>query len=243
MKHSFDIDLAEKYGIEAAVLLDNIAFWMINNKANNRNLHEGHIWVYNSTAALAELFPYMTKSKISRVLNRLESQGVLKSGNYNKSKYDRTKWYTIIEDSILQNYKLHFSNCKMENNKVQNGKLQITTPIPDSITDNKPDKKNTNTFTGHLPPEYHPEFEKFWSLYPARKGKKNGKRNAFKSWWIAVTKKGRSPDDLIANIIRLKSSYGDYPPDASTWLNGERWDDEIVITQSKGSLYGMREIE
>ena len=100
--HSFDIGIAQKYGIEEAIIIKNIAYWIKKNKANDKNYHDGYYWTYNSRRAFKELFPYMNDSKIKRVLKNLEDLGILKSGEYNKISYDRTKWYTIIDESIME---------------------------------------------------------------------------------------------------------------------------------------------
>ena len=97
MNHSFNVEIAVKYGMLEAVLLENINFWITKNKANNVQYYDGHYWTYNSVKALSELFPYASKATISRALHHLENEGLILSGNYNKSAYDRTIWYTITE--------------------------------------------------------------------------------------------------------------------------------------------------
>ena len=41
MKHIFDIEIAEQYGINAAILLENIGFWTAQSEANEINFHDG----------------------------------------------------------------------------------------------------------------------------------------------------------------------------------------------------------
>jgi len=122
MEHSFDIDVAEKYGIEEAIIIKNVQFWIIKNKANDRHCYEGRTWTYSSVKAFSELFPYMNESKIRRVFQSLISQGILITGNFNKSGYDRTIWYAF------QNEQMHLS-------KMKNGFDESDEPIPDSKQD------------------------------------------------------------------------------------------------------------
>lgn len=96
-KHIFDIDVAQLVGLNAAAILENIAHWCEHNAANNANLHDGHYWTYNSTKAFSELFPYMTVNVIRTALKKLKDNGLILTGNYNKSAYDRTMWYTLTE--------------------------------------------------------------------------------------------------------------------------------------------------
>ena len=139
MNHSFNIDYAELYGIEEAIILENIAFWIKKNETNNKNFYDGYTWTYNSAESFNKLFPYITPSKIRRCLLKLEELEVLKSGNYNKVNYDKTKWYTIINVEVSTFYKLKNGNYKMENGlyNLENRTEQIVEPIPDINTNIK----------------------------------------------------------------------------------------------------------
>lgn len=146
MEHSFDIDFATRYGIVPAILIKNIYFWIQKNKANEKNYYDGNYWTYNSTKAFSELFPYLTNRQISYALQKLIDEGILITGNYNQSKYDRTLWYAITDYgvSILQ-------NCQMEERKMLNGNTENVEPIPYintdvKTTDVKQDKKKRETF-------------------------------------------------------------------------------------------------
>lgn len=96
-KHILDIGVAQLVGANAALILENISYWCEHNAANNSNLHDGHYWTYNSTKAFGELFPYMTINVIRASLKKLKDNGLILTGNYNKSAYDRTMWYTLTE--------------------------------------------------------------------------------------------------------------------------------------------------
>lgn len=92
-RHSFDPEIAKQVGINAAVIYQNILWWAERNAANNKHNYEGLWWTYNSIAAFGELFPYLTSKQIRTALDRLEEQKLIVSGSFNKSAYDRTKWY------------------------------------------------------------------------------------------------------------------------------------------------------
>lgn len=163
MNHSFNIAIATEYGMLEAVLMEHLNFWIKKNRANDVNFHDGYYWTFNSTKALSELFPYVSKNTISRALHHLEKEGLVLSGNYNKSTYDRTTWYTLTEKGILllqgmdasqsgestepetgsskmgncisQNDDIHFQKWEMEKTKMENGITQSGTTIPDINTD------------------------------------------------------------------------------------------------------------
>ena len=140
MQHSFDIDIAKEYGILEAVLLNNLWYWIEKNRANETNFFDGEYWTYNSTRAFNVLFPYATPRKINYALKNLQDEGLIKTGNYNQSSYDRTLWYAFTEKgkSIMQ-------NCKMDVSILSNGNVENVKPIPNINTNKKPNKK-TNTF-------------------------------------------------------------------------------------------------
>lgn len=98
MIHSFDVAVATAHGVECAIMLANIEFWIAKNKANRKHFHNGRFWTYNSVKAWAELFPYWNQDKVRRVLEKLEEKGLILSDNFNQSPYDRTKWYTLACD-------------------------------------------------------------------------------------------------------------------------------------------------
>lgn len=107
---------------------------------------------------------------------------------------------------------------------------EIQTPLPpaggvDEVAENNPDEKFE--FSGRPPKAYHPQFENFWDKYPARMGKKGSKRKAFDAWWRSMRNRQTTPAQIVEDILRLRSTYGDFPPDAVTWVNGQRWEDEI----------------
>lgn len=136
MEHHFNINVAKEYGILEAILLENIYFWVEKNRANGRHCYDGDYWTYNSARAFAELFPYATERQINYALQKLKEAELIKYGNYNKSSYDRTKWYALTEKgkSILQNSEIHFT-------KLSNGTDEIVKPIPYNKPDDKPYNK------------------------------------------------------------------------------------------------------
>lgn len=139
MEHSFDIDIAAEYGIECAILLKNIYYWVEKNRANEKHFHDGNFWTYNSIKAFSELFPYISEKKVRTALKKLESNGLIITGNYNKLAYDRTTWYAITEKGkcILLKGQMDFPISKMDFSEKENGFSQNGGPIPNINTDKK----------------------------------------------------------------------------------------------------------
>ena len=99
----FNAELAEKYGVDGAVLLHSMAFWIAKNRANRRHFHEGRYWTYNTLKALSELFPFWSARQLERILRNLKEAGALLTGNFSEDRTDRTVWYAL-SDEILAVY-------------------------------------------------------------------------------------------------------------------------------------------
>lgn len=81
---------------DKALMLQQIHYWL--NRSNN--IRDGFRWIYNSAAKWHEQFPWLSEKTIQRYLKDLEKRGLLITGNYNKAKFDRTKWYRIDYDAL-----------------------------------------------------------------------------------------------------------------------------------------------
>ncbi|WP_405329549.1 hypothetical protein [Leeuwenhoekiella sp. LLG6367-2.1] len=97
MTYQFDVELAKEYGVENAVMLQNIHFWCRKNAANKRNYFEGYFWTYNSQEAFAKLFDFWSRKQVMRVLKNCQKLGALKVSNFNEKSNNRTHWYAVTE--------------------------------------------------------------------------------------------------------------------------------------------------
>ena len=86
---------AQKYGLREAVILHTIVFFVLLNEKHNRNKREGKYWTYNSAKGWIPYFPFLTEQQIARSLRSLTEQGALIVSNYNRKRYDKTKWFTL----------------------------------------------------------------------------------------------------------------------------------------------------
>ena len=156
MYHSFDTEIACKYGVNAAVIFNHISFWIEKNAANNSNYYDGEYWTYSSIKGFKEIFCYMTENQIRTALKKLTDNDVLIIGNYNKLAYDRTLWYALgkigksiyqksqmdlpkITNGFAENHKSIYQKSQIDLSKITNGFTENHKPIPDIITDNNTD--------------------------------------------------------------------------------------------------------
>ena len=93
--HTFDADIAMRVGIPAAVIYKNLCFWIAKNEANGSNFKDGRYWTYNSIAAFAKLFPYLTEKQIRTALDKLLTEGLIVKAHHSDKKHDRTTWYAL----------------------------------------------------------------------------------------------------------------------------------------------------
>jgi hypothetical protein len=171
VNHSFDIDRAVKYGVPQAILLENMLFWLAHNKAFGKNIHDGKVWTFNSVAAYAELFPYWTGDQIRRYFESLEKDGVLIAGNFNKKRYDKTKWHTVADQSLIPHWQISQRRKSQKDlAELPDGNGELAEPIPDINTDENhsaaplpwmPKLKKSNTTRKSKPKttEHYPEIE------------------------------------------------------------------------------------
>ncbi len=149
MNHSFDIDHARIYGLHEAIMIQNLQFWIEKNRSNGRHLYDDRTWTYNSVKAFSSLFPYLSASAVRRTLNSLQEQGVIVSGNYNASQYDRTMWFAFADEASWLPDSSHLSktaNAFVKNSKciAQKHQMDLSNPAngfvenDNSHTDIKP---------------------------------------------------------------------------------------------------------
>lgn len=113
--------LAEMLGSsDRALLLQQIHYWIEKSGIE----HDGRKWVFNSVATWHKQFSWISERTLRSILKYLEDEGILLTGNYNKLKFDRTKWYTIDYDRLEKLENAFGKSCQMEkeNFSESNGK-------------------------------------------------------------------------------------------------------------------------
>ena len=140
MVHSFEVEDAKLYGVECAVILYNLRFWLHKNLANGKHFHNERVWTYNSAKAFEELFPYMSHRQIYRRLQKLIDKGIVVTGDYGNP-WDQSKWYSVNESPFTEIGKWNCQNRQMELPKTVNRNTENGKSYTDSKPDSKPDQK------------------------------------------------------------------------------------------------------
>ena len=194
MEHSFDIEIAKEYGVNCAIILKNIYFWVKKNEANERHFHDGRYWTYNSVKAFNELFSYLGESQIKTALKKLEDEGLIVVGNYNEDTRDRTKWYALTKTAycICENRQMEQEEIANDNNNINNIN---TNP------DNKPDNKPNTVEEAKI----ERDFQIIRDLYPhSRWGSRIEALSNYKKW---ISKQGKNIDGKHIHLTREQVYY------------------------------------
>lgn len=223
--HYFNTYVAELYGVNCAVILQNLWHWIRKNEANGTNFYDGRYWTYNSTKAFTELFPYLTQRQIEIALKKLRDEDIIIVGNYGENKYIRTLWYAITDkgESILRGREM--DSTKKGNANHAEAECITNNKHNSKTTVNKPDAamaKGSGLDTATI----EAEFDELWKQYPRKEGRKNALQ-AYKR----ARKNGVTFEEVQSGIVKYagicKGREKRYIKQGSTWFNGECWNDEI----------------
>ena len=164
MQHHFNTEIAKRYDIVTAILLDNFYFWIEKNRMNNRHFYNDRYWTYNSKVAMTEWFPYLTPRQIDYAIKKMVEENLIVTANHSENKYDRTLYYAITDFgySILQNCEMYNYNNKTYTNTYTNKEIN---------------KEKTETVgTKEVYEDYLTEwFNKVYSIYPRKVSKVQAK--------------------------------------------------------------------
>lgn len=99
--HHFEVEDAVAHGVHAAILIQNLRFWIQHNKANGSNGHGGRTWTYNSAKAFAQLFPYLSPDQIKRIIKKLVDDGVIVTRALSDNAWNRVNWYAFADEHAM----------------------------------------------------------------------------------------------------------------------------------------------
>ena len=109
--------LATRIGLYEAHFLQQI-HWLCE---KSKNIRDGKAWVYNTYEQWVEQFPFMERQQVGRIVRKLEEMGVLiTTGEYNKYKLDKTKWYRVNYDSPVLDFADELAECPKTNDESSN---------------------------------------------------------------------------------------------------------------------------
>ena len=88
-------------GLEEAMVLQQLHYWLDNPKNTGRIDETGEKWIFNTYEEWKETnFPFWSTTKIQRIFLSLEKMGVVISAQFDAKKYDKRKFYRIDYDVL-----------------------------------------------------------------------------------------------------------------------------------------------
>lgn len=218
-------ELAEAIGLNEAIIIQQIHYWCADGRSTVR--HDGINWVYNTYEQWQEQFPFFSDRTIRRALKSLQDQGLVFVEQLNKSRHDRTNFYSVNYGRIDEVSEAVSNRPNWPHPQGQDGRISTETTTETTT------KINTSSFDD----ECASAFETYWSAGM----KKIGKKSALAKFKAYVKKHKADPQQFAVQLftdVQKRISSGQFGFDKMhpvTYLNQERWNDEISTATSTPS--------
>lgn len=87
---------------DQAIMVDQLLNWQQEKARINdpEAFHEGAWWVYMPIRAWQEQLSRISERTIQRNLKELNELGLIRIGDFNQYRYDRTRWYAVNEEKL-----------------------------------------------------------------------------------------------------------------------------------------------
>lgn len=216
-------ELAEAIGLNEAIVLQQLHYWISETASGVE--HDGRRWVYNTQQQWRDQFPFWSVDTIKRTFSSLQGKGLIRVDQLNKSRHDRTNFYTLEYKQIAlldKHESAPFDQCNLPSSIGANSAVLLTETTTETTTETVRASEQQDLF------------DRFWKLYP----RKQDKAKARKAW--EKLKVGEDLFNLIAKGLAAQAASHDwtkdggrYVPMPTTWLNGRRWDDEVIAGPAK----------
>ena len=222
---------AEVLGVNEAIIVQQIHYWLNINEKAKINFHKGKYWTYNTYENWQKTnFRFLSVSTLKRIFKKLVTKGILITDNFNKAKYDRTLWVTINYeklDELLSKYEEENKNEKSE--EIEEN-VEISTKYQNDTMSNfnKVSKWNYGKYQVDTM-----ESSKLTPPIPETNSETNSDICTTQNKSVVVENKNI---ELIENRTHLKAMSDNMKRKASKW-NIERLDKAIDIFISKEGQY------
>lgn len=160
--------LAKEIGLNEAIMLQQMHYWLL----KSANEFTGVKWFYKTLEEWQTEFPFWSAMTIRRTLGSLEKQKIIKIGNFNKKKFDKTKWYTIdyqrVNRRCVQNEQTMCSNrtdgCVQNEQTYTREYTETTTENNNNVSEEKQSKAVWTDETRHIIDYLNKRSGKKWSV-------------------------------------------------------------------------------
>ena len=214
--HAFLVEDAEKYGLNAAAIMYHLRYLQDIKEAEGAIDEDGKCWVNSTYDAFSAKLPYLHVQAVRRALSKLVDAGAVEKKFNSKNRFDRElSWRVACVETDTRESK----PTDVQPSKPTDVHLSKSPDVIHTINTN-----NTNSVHQDL-------FDTFWSYYPAKKNKKKS-RDKFLS--LSEKKMRLAVDDVKRRAGADEQWLRGFIPLPTTYLNGERWEDEWTATTTTG---------
>jgi len=205
MNHSINVEVAKRLGVNAALIIANLAYLQHNRQAQGGEKYymEGRWWVHHTYESLAAVRPYFSVQQIRRIMKSLVDQGVVFKCNPDHFKRD---CYWSVAPEFTHVSESTDASVGIDSSEVSESPLVLH--------DNniKQLRKTTREM----------ELDLWWDAYPRKKGKHRARKLFL----------NLSPPDLLACLgddaaSRYKATERKFIPQGDTYLSQKKWEDEL----------------
>ena len=233
----FDTEIACEHGVDVAIFLTQLSYWIYRNRTFGDNYREGKTWAKISTTGLIKYFPFWTYRQIRSVRTKALKAGEIVVEKFSKDRSDHTYWIAFSDES---KHLVSFKNDPIQSKEINNFKHNLS-HRQDKIVPSRQDKivpstynKNTNTNKKSASDESAVLlFEKLWTVY--KQFCSHDKKKA-REKFVRLKPTEEFTDELINAINEqnkinvIKKQKGEFVanwPYLVRWLGNERWKDEV----------------
>ena len=204
MTHHFSPEVAAKLGVNAAIIIANLAYLQHNREAQGGDKYhmDGRWWVHHTYESLATVHPYFSVDQIRRIMKSLVEQGAV--FKCNPDHFKRDCYWSVAPEFA------HVAKSPDGSGEIAGSEVAKS---PVVLHDNNIEhlRKTTREM----------EFDIWWDAYPKKVGKDRAKKLFLKL----------NPADLIACLeddaaSRYKGRERKYIPQGDTYLSQKKWEDE-----------------
>ena len=141
--------LAVEIGLNESIVLLQIEYWI----SVSQHFIDGQRWTYQSVREMQKkVFPFWSIATINRTVQSLLQKGYIIEGNFNKAKYDKTRWFALNFEKLseLKSIAIQYDTGVFQNEtrSTQNEthSTQNETTIPETTTENTTEIDNILSF-------------------------------------------------------------------------------------------------
>jgi uncharacterized phage protein (TIGR02220 family) len=141
--------LAVEIGLNESIVLLQIEYWI----SVSQHFIDGQRWTYQSVREMQKkVFPFWSIATINRTVQSLLQKGYIIEGNFNKAKYDKTRWFALNFEKLseLKSIAIQYDTGVFQNEtrSTQNEthSTQNETTIPKTTTETTTEIDNILSF-------------------------------------------------------------------------------------------------